>query len=204
MLMTPRHPPRALRSLTTPTRPRRPTSLRSEIEHATFATHHSRPRTSGLEPHGSGPVPPSPTSNSPRIAVNRRSGAASVKGPRSWIYCRLRSFASVLLLCHDPHRLFCVCPDIRIVREPGGVRKRHRLAAGQGAGSSKRRPRPAPGGARKNRIADTGGGQPAASADPFGRSWSASYRFSLPYAPRWEAGAGPTSRGGRHRCRLGK
>ena len=118
MLMTPRHPPRALRSLTTPTRPRpgfhlfrvRPSpNLRS----ASLPTGDRGPCISRRSVHS-----PVTYLNSHSTAVNQRRSTASVKGPRSWIYCRLRSFASVLLLATTHTDLSACVPTSGLSESP--------------------------------------------------------------------------------------
>ena len=188
--MTPRHPPRALRSLTTPTRPRpaRPRRVRPADAR--------RPRS-----------PPDQEVPRPRLAtlarVLRRSQRHRTtrdvtpivcgirEGPRSWmIHCsRLHSLRRT---CHDHADLLRVSRHPDCQRAPAGVDSR-RLAAGQGAGPSPRRRRPAPGG-EEHRDADGGRDRSGRRGRPtFGRSCDRVDRGTDPRGePAWAA-----SRGGR-------
>ena len=174
ILMTPRHPPRALRSLTTPLRPPRPEAGRK-----------ARPRLAEARLPAR-VVPDSVAGAASRDAAtaegNDPSGARGVSrrpGPRS-IRVTVRGDEDCVV-CHDHTtlRLLAIATDHRIVREHGDHRdapaarpsrevrgpRRSRLAAGQGARPSRGRPRPAPGGGSGGRRPPREGGKRALSVD---------------------------------------
>ena len=209
--MTPRHPPRALRGLTTPIAApllvwRRPigrdvaprTSLPGRRRLAT------RPAALGprLSPSASGPAP-------------RGVRPASIrKGPRSWRVGSIATIHSLRFGC-----LACVT-DHRIVREqPGGRRPgprprpvgRPRASVASsprtgrrpgGEAAHQRRPRPAPGGARRSsgRRPDRAGARlpPGGRRAPRGGGRSVIAAWSM-RAPAGGRRAAP----GQGRCRCG-